>query len=287
LLVSGPPVTTTAGHLWVCGGEVDSAEAARALVRRLVKEGVDFIKVMATGGRMTPGSIVGRAQFSVDELRAVSDDAHRLGRRVAAHCLGTEGIAAAVEAGIDTIEHGAWLDEAGERSAFDESVARQMAAQGTFMNLASQPNRALAEKPRTQPLTEAERRQLSALQERWHLFRRGIELGVRSFYSTDSIYGQWPDSCVNLPWLTTLMVERAGLGPLEALRMVTATPAEALGLAGDVGSLAPGRVADLLIVRGDPVASIRDLHDIAAVYQAGQLTAGEDQHRHPGSTHER
>jgi imidazolonepropionase-like amidohydrolase len=70
------------------------------------------------------------------------------------------------------------------------------------------------------------------------------------------------------------MVERAGLAPVEALRMVTATPAEACGLANDVGALAPGRVADLLIVRGNPVASIRDIHDVVAVYQSGLLTAG-------------
>src|SRR5207237_4160652 len=129
------------------------------LVRRLVKEHVDFVKVMATGGRMTPGSNAGRAQFSVDELRAVVEDAHRLGRKVAMHCLGTEGIARAVEAGADTIEHCAWLAEDGERVAFDEAVARQMAAQGTYCNMAAQPNRTLAEQPLNQPLAPPERRQ--------------------------------------------------------------------------------------------------------------------------------
>src|SRR5205823_3362805 len=109
-------------------------------------------KVMATGGRMTPGSNVGRAQFSVDELRAIVDDAHRLGRKVAMHCLGTEGIARAVAAGADTIEHCSWLGDDGAHVAFDEAVARQMASQGTFCNMAAQPVRALAEKPPNQPL---------------------------------------------------------------------------------------------------------------------------------------
>ena len=153
LLVCGPPLTSTAGHLWVCGGEVDTAEGARALVRRLVKEGADFIKVMATGGRMTPGTNVGRAQFSVAELRAIVEDAHRLGRRVAAHCLGTEGIANAVEAGVDTVEHCDWLDAGGEAVAFDEGVARRMAERGIYRNMAAQPNRVLAEKPRSAPLS--------------------------------------------------------------------------------------------------------------------------------------
>src|SRR5581483_8582593 len=229
LLVSGPPVTTTAGHLWICGGEVDSAGEARTLVRRLVKQGVDFIKVMATGGRMTPGSNVGRAQFSVEELRAIVDDAHRLGRRVAAHCLGTEGLARAVEAGVDTIEHGNFLNETGDGYAFDERVVRQMAERGIYLNIASQPNRVLAEKPLDVPLTPAERRQLEALHERWFYFRRGIELGVPSFFSTDAIYGQWDDRCCDLPWLITLIAERAGIDPATALRMATALPARALG----------------------------------------------------------
>jgi len=274
LLVSGPPVTTTAGHLWICGGEVDSAGEARTLVRRLVKQGVDFIKVMATGGRMTPGSNVGRAQFSVEELRAIVDDAHRLGRRVAAHCLGTEGLARAVEAGVDTIEHGNFLNETGDGYAFDERVVRQMAERGIYLNMASQPNRVLAEKPLDVPLTPAERRQLEALHERWFYFRRGIELGVPSFFSTDAIYGQWDDRCCDLPWLITLIAERAGIDPATALRMATALPARALGIDGLVGTLAAGKVADLLVVRGNPLQRIRDLHQVVAVYQAGRQTAG-------------
>ncbi len=272
LLVSGPPVTTTVGHLWVCGGEVDSAVEARALVRRLVKQGVDFIKVMATGGRMTPGSNVGRAQFSVEELRAIVDDAHRLGRRVAAHCLGTEGLARAVEAGVDTIEHGNFLNDTGDGYAFDERVARQMAERGIYLNMASQPNRVLAEKPLDVPLTPAERRQLEALHERWFYFRRGLELGVPSFFSTDAIYGQWDDRCCDLPWLITLIAERAGIDPGTALRMATAIPAQALGLETLVGTLAPGKVADLLVVRGNPLERIRDLHQVVAVYQSGRQT---------------
>jgi imidazolonepropionase-like amidohydrolase len=244
------------------------------LVRRLVKEQVDFVKVMATGGRMTPGSNVGRAQFTLDELQAIVDDSHRLGRRVAAHCLGTEGIALAVEAGVDTVEHGNWYDESGERHRFDEGVAQRMAERGVYWNMAAQPNRALAEKPPNQPLSEVERRRLEALQKRWLLFRRGVDLGIRCFASTDAIYGQWPDTCDDLRWLVTLLVERGGIPAIDALRMVTATPAAALGLDQVAGTLAPCRVADLLVVRGVPLHSIRALHAVEAVYQAGRLVAG-------------
>jgi imidazolonepropionase-like amidohydrolase len=274
LLTCGPPVTTTAGHLWVCGGEVDSVPAARTLVRRLVKEGVDFIKVMATGGRMTPGTNVGRAQFSVEELRAIVDDAHRLGRHVAAHCLGTEGLANAVAAGVDTVEHGNWLDPSGDAVAFDEAVARQMAERGIYRNMATQPNRILAEKPLNQPLTPREHRQLEAMRERWYWFRRGIELGIPSFFSTDAIFGQWDERCTDLPWLTVSIAERGGITPAEALCMVTRLPAEAIGLGQDVGTLAPGKVADLLVVRGNVLDSIRQLLQVVAVYQEGRLVSG-------------
>ena len=273
LLVCGPPVTTTRGHLWVCGGEVDTADEGRKLVRRLVKEDVNFVKIMATGGRMTPGSNVGRAQFEVKELRAMVEDAHRLGRHVAAHCLGVEGMARAVEAGVDTIEHGNWLDETGDKHAFDEQLARRMAERGTYRNMATQPDRELAELPLTRPLTETQRRRLELSQERWYWFRKGVELGVPSFFSTDAIYGQWGDECTDLPWLTVLLGERGGLGPHDALRMVTAIPAQAIGLGRETGSVSPGRRADLLVVRGNPLESLRALLDVAAVYQDGRRVA--------------
>jgi imidazolonepropionase-like amidohydrolase len=269
LLTSGPPITSTAGHLWVCGGEADTAADARTLVRRLVKEGVDFIKIMATGGRMTPGTNVGRAQFSVVELRTIVEDAHRLGRRVAAHCLGTEGIAFAVEAGVDTVEHGNWLDPTGDAVRFDDAVASTMAARGIYRNMATQPSRVIAEKPLNQPFSQSERRLLEASQERWHWFRRGIELGVPSFFSTDAIFGQWPDACSDLAWLAISIAERAGITALDTLRMITSTPAAALGLERQVGSITPGKVADLLVVRGNPLRSMRSLLDVVAVYQAG------------------
>src|SRR5207245_1916027 len=83
ILASGQPITTTTGHLWALAYECDTADQARTAVRRLVKEGADFIKICATGGGMTPGTVIGRAQYSVEELRAVVDDSHRLQRHVA------------------------------------------------------------------------------------------------------------------------------------------------------------------------------------------------------------
>ena len=272
LLVCGPPITSTGGHLWSCGGEVDTADEARTLSRRLIRDGVDFIKVMATGGRMTPGTNVGRAQFSEAELRAIVDDAHRLGRPVAAHVLGTEGMAHAVRAGVDTLEHGNWLDEDGHAVAFDEGLAREMAARGCYRNMATQPSRVLAERPKSTPLGANERRDMADHQERWHWFRRGLELGIPSFFSTDAIFGQWEDACPDLAWLTIFVAERGGIPVPLALRMVTSVASAALGLDHEIGTIAPGRIADLLVVRGDPVSDPRALRDVVAVFQSGERT---------------
>lgn len=273
LLTCGPPITSTGGHLWVCGGEADTATAARVLARRLIRDGADFVKVMATGGRMTPGTATGRAQFDEAELRAIVDDAHRLGKPVAAHVLGTEGMARAVRAGVDTLEHGNWLDADGTGVAFDEALAREMAARGQYRNMATNPSRTLAEKPRAVPLDADERRDLAAHLERWHWFRRGLELGVPSFFSTDAIVGQWDGESPDMAWLAILVAERSGLPVPLVMRMATAIPAAALGLGQEVGTLAPGRVADILVVRGDPLAQPRSLREVEAVYRDGDRVA--------------
>ena len=277
ILVSGPPVTTTSGHLWALGYESDTVEQARSAVRRLVKEGVDFIKVCATGGGMTPGSVVGRAQYSVDELRAIVEDAHRLERAVAAHVHGTEGIAHAVEAGVDTLEHVSWMDRSGRGHTFDERVAAQMAEQGIYANIASSPLRSLVERGRAaeaalpdtstfQPDTAGVRPALA----RWEFARRMIELGVPVCFSTDAVYGYWDDGH-DLSYLAQALVEVGGFAPLDVLRMITAIPAAAIGWADRLGTVEAGKLADLLVVAGNPLDTIRALHAVQAVYQDGIL----------------
>ena len=288
MLVSGPPVTTTSGHLWAVGYEADNADEARRAVRRLVKEGVDFIKVMATGGGMTPGSIVGRAQYSLDELRAIVEDAHRLERHVAAHCHGTEGMARAVAAGIDTIEHCSWLDASGKGQAFDEAVAREMAERGTFANIASSAPRALVKLDRSKHGAGAKEKSAGDGGEtrdqspfvpptagtgpalaRWGHARRMIELGVQVLFSSDAIYGWWDDGH-DLSYLAQALVEAGGFEPLEVLRMITVVPARAIGWGDRLGTVTPGKFADLLVVEGDPATDIRALHRVLDVYRAGR-----------------
>jgi imidazolonepropionase-like amidohydrolase len=250
ILASGPPITTTSGHLWALGYEADTADEGQRAVRRLVKEEADFIKVCATGGGMTPGSNVGRAQYPVEDLRAIADDAHRLGRHVAAHAHGTEGLARAVSAGIDTIEHVSWLDTSGRGQAFDEGVAREMASRGTFANIASSPPRSLVEGGRPLPDASVE--------------GPGAPGGAAE--------PELPTSG-DLSYLAQALVEVGGFPTMDVLRMVTAVPARAIGWGDRLGLVQEGKLADLLVVQGNPARDIRALHRVLAVYQEGRNVA--------------
>jgi imidazolonepropionase-like amidohydrolase len=287
ILASGPPITTTSGHLWALGYEADTAAEGQRAVRRLVKEGADFIKVCATGGGMTPGSNVGRAQYPEEDLRAMADDAHRLGRHIAAHAHGTEGLARAVGAGIDTIEHVSWLDASGRGQAFDEGVAREMASRGTFANIASSPPRRLVEAGRPPPeagpgdraaAPDAAGPELPTSGDRptvarWEHARRMLELGVPVCFSTDAVYGWWDDGH-DLSYLAQALVEVGGFPVMDVLRMVTAVPARAIGWGDRLGQVRAGMLADLLVVQGNPARDIRTLHRVLAVYQEGRRSAG-------------
>ena len=141
LLVCGAPITTTGGHLNWCGLRADSRDEVIRAVRRMVQVGADFIKVMATGGMMTPGSQAGRSQYDLETLRALVTDAHRLRRHVAAHVLGADGCRDAIDAGVDTLEHCSWLTPEGIRgeTVMDEAAVERVDAahQSVHMTLAA------------------------------------------------------------------------------------------------------------------------------------------------------
>ncbi|MDQ1328376.1 MAG: hypothetical protein QG641_1661, partial [Candidatus Poribacteria bacterium] len=132
LLLSGRPITITGGHCFFLNGEADGIDGVQKAVRQLIKEGADFLKIMASGGGMTPSTIPKLPYYTVEELIVAADEAHRLGRKIAAHCHSTKSIKDVLEAGIDTIEHASFLAPDGQRR-FESSIAEKIVSSGTYI----------------------------------------------------------------------------------------------------------------------------------------------------------
>jgi imidazolonepropionase-like amidohydrolase len=252
IMAAGSPITTTRGHCYFLGLEADGQAAVRAAARRELDSGANCLKIMATGGRMTPGTDIGRAQYTADEIRVAVDEACRARVTVAAHALGTAGIRNATEAGVNTIEHCNWLTPDG-RVELDEAVAARMAERGT------------AVVPTLVPLA----RSAAALREQVvRSVRRMRELGVRVVAGTDAGVSLTPFD--SLPRELEILVSEVGLSPLEAIQAATGDAAQALGIADTVGSLQPGRAADFIAVDGDPSVRIADVRAVRRVIKGGR-----------------
>ena len=252
-------------------GVADGPDELRRAVRLQLYHGADLIKVVATGriysdapgGPWTP-------TFSLEEVRAVCDEAHRHGAKVAAHAYGAAGIRAAVLAGVDSIEHGGWIDD---------DLARGMAGRGVFLVPTFSMLLLAAEHGQGAGLPAPLLDRAGRIREA-HLasFQRALAAGVKIAAGTDC-----GNPCV-FPGRNATELEylvEAGLSPLQAIVSATSAAAELLGLADRVGSITPGRLADLLLVDGDPLRDISVLQDrsrIKLVLKGGQIQRGELPH---------
>jgi len=269
-----------APRLWLCGKIVSMTtpgadmwpgmyrqadgpwEVAKA-VREQVKAGADAIKVMATGAIMAPANErPGQAQYRPHELHAAVETAHGLGRRVAAHAHGIEGIRNAVAAGVDTIEHGTYLHQ-------DPSVAAQMAERGIALVPTLKAGALLADPPGPGIPAEIVEKARAARDHTGRSFRLAMEAGVPIAMGTDAAtsfnyHGENADELA-------LMVE-AGMTPRQAITAATSTAARALGRDHELGTLQPGLLADLIVVRGNPVVDVSLLRQPPqAVFLGGRL----------------
>ena len=272
VLVSGPPITVTGGHLWYMGGVADGLDGVRKRVQYLIKQGADFIKVAASGGSTTSSDPY-RASYSAAELTAIVDEAHKRGRSVLAHCRCTEAINSALDAGVDAILHCAFYDSDGSYR-FDQKTADRLAASEVWLN----PTMALGRANRTRltkikderPLTsdEQDRLERSTVSGENSLAQFGalIKAGVKLVGGSDCGWSYYPFGDFQAEIIS---LHVAGLSRLEAIYAGTRSPAAALGIQDSIGTVEPGKEADLLVVNGDPSQDLECLRDVAAVFKGG------------------
>jgi len=235
----------------------DSVDEARRAVRELRKYGAQVIKICATGGVFSRNTEVGQQQMSLEQMRAVADEAHQWGLKVAAHAHGTSGIKDAIRAGIDTIEHVSLIDDEGIALAKKHGTWLVFDIYNTeYTQSEGAKNGVLEDNLRKD-------REIADIQR--ENFRRAHAAGAKLAYGTDS--GVYPHGQNGRQF--AIMV-RYGMTPVEAIRSATLHAAEALGRE-DVGALEPGRWADMVVVAGDPTENIRLLEDIPVVIKGGEV----------------
>ena len=240
-------------------GVANGIEGVRAAVRTMVRAGADVIKCATTGGASSqPGHGPKDSAFNLDEMQALVDEAHALGRRVMCHALGGPGLRTAIEAGVDSIEHGCYLDE-------DPELIAMMAEKGIFFVPTFTVY--IFHREVSPPHVRVRGRDL----EPHHVesLHRALEAGVKVGAGTDA-GGHMHQ--INARELQCLV--EAGMSPLQALQTATGWAAECLGMERDVGSVEPGKLADLVVVDGDPlqdIAVLQDLQRVKLVFKEGQL----------------
>ena len=240
----------------------DGAEELRYQVRRQRKFGAEVIKVCATGGVFSRNTTPGQQQLTEQELRAIADEAHQWGVRVAAHAHGAQGIKAAIRAGIDTIEHASLVDDEGIRlaAARKQPVWFSMDIYNTeYTQAEGRKNGVLEENLRKD-------REIAQIQR--DNFRKAHQAGVRMVFGSDA--GVMPHGQVGKQFRTMVQY---GMTPLEAVQAATRNAAQALGRT-DVGAIAPGAYGDIISVKGDPTRDVAVLERIDTVIKGGKVVKG-------------
>ncbi|NQW20530.1 MAG: amidohydrolase family protein [Chloroflexi bacterium] len=273
MVISGRPITITGGHFWYCGSEADGVEGVRSEVRKLVKEGADFIKIMATGGSTWSSNPL-RPSYTLEEMTVIVEEAHRFGKLTAAHCASMQGIKNALDAGVDMIIHCVFEDETGMYE-FNEPLAEQLAAAKAWVNptlhvVQAGIDQAVQIGYNRGWLTDNEQISIDSanrsLDTRNESVNRLIKMGVRMIAGSDSPWGAFPPGEFVKEMIA---LTKAGLTNTEALVTGLSHAAESIAVGGKAGTLATCRPGDVLVVGGNPISDLNALWDIKDVYKSG------------------
>jgi imidazolonepropionase-like amidohydrolase len=272
MLVSGPLMGITGGHCdnnllpfeyhAVGDGVADGIAAVQHKVRENIKYGADLIKICATGGVLSKGDDPQASQYTLEEMKAIVADAHRLGRKVAAHAHGAQGILWASQAGVDSIEHGSYIDDAGiaEMKKNGTYLVPTLYLSDWFMENSGRlhvPDFYLAKAMAVMP---AARKNVA------HAFASGVKVA----FGTDAAV--YPHG-LNAHEFAVMV--KLGLTPLQAIQSATLNAADLLGWPGKVGSLEPGAWADVIAVDGDPLKNVTVLEHVKFVMKGGAVVRND------------
>jgi len=272
VVASGPAISITGGHGDLNGYSpetrvstfpeernfqiADGVDQVRHVVRAQVKYGVDVIKILASGGVLSKGDNPGAPQFSPDELKMAADEAHKAGRKIAAHAHGAQSIKDAIAAGIDSVEHASLIDDDGIKMAKEH---------GTYLVMDIYNDDYILGKAREFGMTQEsldKEHMVGRLQR--ENFQKAVKAGVKMAFGTDA--GVYPhgDNAKQFKYMV-----QYGMTAAQAVRAATSDAADLIGRTKDVGSIAPGKYADLIAVYADPLQDVRALENVGWVMKGG------------------
>ncbi|MFH1515153.1 MAG: amidohydrolase family protein, partial [bacterium] len=250
-------ICTTGGHGWFFGREADGVDECRKAAREQIKNGASWIKLMATGGILTPGVSPECYQLNEDEMRVCCEEAHKAEKRAATHAQGALGVKNALRAGIDTVEHGFLID--------DEAIELFLEKDAWLVPTLNAPSSTINCKDVPEFVREKSKRMLDGFMGRLEkAIKAGVKIGAGSDAGT-------PLNRHEDFYKEIVLLSQTGLGNLGALKCATSKNAELMGMENEIGRIAPGYCADLIAVKGDPLKNPNDLKNVVWVMKEGRI----------------